>query len=423
MDIAVVGSGISGLTTAHLLSKNHDVTLFEKEDRLGGHTATIDFELDGENYAIDTGFIVFNDWTYPNFIQLLNELKIESLDSSMGFSVTCPQSGLEYAGNNLNTLFAQRKNLVSPKFLRLVLDILRFNREVQKSLAQDMLDESMTLGAYLDQKGYSEWFSHYYLIPMGSAIWSMSCEKMREFPLLFFATFFKNHGLLNVKERPTWRVISGGSKQYIAPLIQSFKDKIRLNSNISHIVRKKKDSDIDHPVKIFFTDGTCEEFDQVVLATHSDQALSLLETPSKLEQEILSSIEYEDNRVVLHHDESLLPRNKLTWSSWNYKISKEKSVPPTLTYNMNILQRISANKTFCVTLNDDTIANEKIIGDYTYAHPQFTLAGELAKARWQEINGVNKTWFCGAYWRNGFHEDGVVSAIRVAEAIEANNQE
>ena len=417
MEIAVIGAGISGLTAAHTLCREHKVTLFEKNNRLGGHTATVDFELEGRNYAVDTGFIVFNDWTYPNFIHLLDKLGVESQASSMGFSVSCPHSGLEYAGNNLNTLFAQRKNLFSPRFLHLVSDILKFNKQVSELVDSGNFDGDLTLGQYLDLNGYSKMFAKYYLIPMGSAIWSMSCQKMYDFPLRFFATFFKNHGLLNVKNRPTWRVIKGGSKQYLDPLARDFKDNIHLGSKIKRIIRPKMPNNLYQKVKILFHDGTTKSFDQVVIATHSDQALALLDTPSREEREVLSAIKYDESKILLHYDEAMLPKNRRTWSSWNYKISTHDSTPPTLTYNMNILQGIKSDKTFCVTLNDDTVDPKKLIGEYYHAHPQFTLEGEIAKSRWNEVNGVNRTWFCGAYWRNGFHEDGVVSGLRVAEGI------
>lgn len=425
MKIAIIGGGISGLSAAYLLNQQHDVTVFEKADRIGGHTATIDFELDGSEYAIDTGFIVYNDWTYPNFIKLLDRLGVQRQATSMGFSVHCEESGLEYAGHNLNTLFAQRKNVLSPKFWRLIRNILRFNKDALSDLENNLIDENISLGDYLKLNGYADEFSRLYLIPMGAAIWSMSCEKMKSFPLKFFVTFFKNHGLLSVKNRPTWRVISGGSKQYIGPLTESFKDRIVLNSDIASVKRlecfadiaEASVDDIQNSVAIRFNDGRTEFFDQVVFACHSDEALALLVDCSRDERDVLGSIDYENNRVTLHWDDSVLPKNKRTWSSWNYCLGLDSSVPPTLSYNMNILQGLSDDKTFCVTLNDvERIDKNKVIGEYVYAHPQFSLAGEVAKSSWRKINGGN-TWFCGAYWRNGFHEDGVYSAVRVANAF------
>jgi len=410
MRIAIIGTGISGLTAAYILQRKHDITVYESAGRIGGHTATIKFELDNKPYAIDTGFIVFNDWTYPNFIQLLEQLGVDSLDTSMGFSVSCEKTGIEYAGKNLNTVFAQRRNIFSPYFLRMTKDILRFNKEALADLDQDNIASHITLGEYLKKNGYSQQFAEYYLIPMGAAIWSMSCERIYAFPLRFFVAFFKNHGLLNLKDRPTWRVIKGGSSAYLPALTSSFTDKIKLNSDIKAIERTSDTVVIHH------SNGESEHYDEVVIATHSDQALKLLSDPSQQEKEVLGGIPYEDNSVILHYDDTLLPKNKKTWSSWNYKLRETNNRQPTLTYNMNILQGLRDKKTFCVTLNDDQyITPDKIIGKYTYAHPQFTLAGEKTKKKWNTINGVNRTWFCGAYWGNGFHEDGVVSALRVAE--------
>jgi uncharacterized protein len=412
MNIAIIGSGISGLTAAYLLNPDHSVTVFESAERIGGHTATIDFTLDGRQYAVDTGFIVYNEWTYPNFIQLLTELNVATQPTTMGFSVSCETSGVEYAGENLNTLFAQRRNLISPSHWRMLLDIVRFNKKAQEDLDTGRIPAGMTLGDYLARENYSRAFSQRYLIPMGAAIWSTSCAQMEQFPLQFFVRFFSNHGLLNVVNRPTWRVISGGSASYLEPLSASFKDRIRLNSAIVGINRG---ADCVH---LHMRDGTLETYDGVLFATHSDQALALLNDPSPEEADVLGAIQYQDNSVVLHWDDSLLPRNRRTWSSWNYRLGKEAQALPTLTYNMNILQGIESDKTFCVTLNDDArIDPAKVIGRYTYAHPQFSLAAEAAKQRWADINGVSNTWYCGAYWANGFHEDGVVSAKRAAEMI------
>ena len=411
MKIAVIGSGISGLSASYLLSKEHHVDLYEKDSRLGGHTATIDFELDGCAYRIDTGFIVYNEWTYPNFIKLLNQLGVETSATSMGFSVSCKDTGLEYAGNNLNTLFAQRKNLISPSFILMLRDILRFNQRAQQDLLAGSIDEAITLGEYLTSNSYSNEFIQHYLLPMGAAIWSMSCEKMYAFPLKFFVTFFKNHGLLSVKNKPTWRVIKDGSNSYIPPMIERFKDNIALSSDIASVSRNA-----DGGATVHFGSGESIVYDHVVIATHSDQALKLLAEPTDNERSVLGAIRYESNSVVLHYDINLLPKNRRTWSSWNYKIGSKLNGKPTLTYNMNILQNLKDKRTFCVTLNDDSaIDPSKVIGRYTYDHPQFTLEGEQAKHAWESVNGRSCIWFCGAYWRNGFHEDGLVSAIRIAE--------
>lgn len=408
--VAIVGSGISGLTTAYLLNRSCDITLFEKEDRLGGHTATIDVNYKGEQHAIDTGFIVYNDWTYPNFIKLLEELKVKTQETSMGFSVSDESGSFEYAGNNLNTLFAQRKNIVSPKFLTMLRNIVRFNREAERDLREKNITRSMTLGEYLKRNNYSDTFAQYYLVPMGAAIWSASFSAMKKFPVHFFVQFFHNHGLLNIFNRPQWRVISGGSKSYIAPLTESYKDSIVTSANIRAIYRT------EGGVHIHFNDGREEFFDKLVLATHSDQALALLADATPEEKEVLGAIPYCENSVILHHDDRLLPKLKRTWSSWNYRILDDHDRLPIVTYDMNILQGIQSDTTFSVSLNADEVVDpEKIIGKFQYAHPQFSIEAMHAQSRWSDINGVNNTWFCGAYWANGFHEDGVTSALRVAE--------
>lgn len=408
--IAIVGSGISGLVAAHLLNRRCDITLFEREDRLGGHTATIDVDFKGRHYAIDTGFIVYNDWTYPNFIKLLCQLGVDSQPTSMGFSVSCNDSGLEYAGNNLNALFAQRKNILSSQFWLILRDIFRFNKNAEKDLKNMHISKEMTLGEYLDANGYSEVFARYYLVPMGAAIWSASLAAMRAFPVHFFIQFFHNHGLLNIIDRPQWRVVAGGSKSYIAPLIKGFENNIVTSAQIRCIERR------NGAAVLHFANGESAHFDEVVLATHSDQALALLQDASETEKAVLGAIPYSDNSVVLHHDQTLLPKNKTTWSSWNYRLTGGEDTLPIVTYNMNILQGIESDTTFCVSLNADHLIDPtKIIARFNYAHPQFSIAAIQAQKRWAEINGVNATWFCGAYWANGFHEDGVTSALQVTE--------
>lgn len=412
MNIAIVGTGISGLSAAYLLNRDHDITVFESEARIGGHTATVDVTVDGTHYAVDTGFIVYNDWTYPNFIRLMDEIGVESQQTEMSFSVKCDLSGLEYGGNNLNTLFAQRRNLLKPGFIKMLWDIVRFNKEAIADLEENRIAQDMTLGQYLKQQGYGAAFTNKYLIPMGSAIWSASTEDMFNFPLLFFVRFFKNHGLLSVNNRPQWRTIKGGSRQYLEPLIASFKDRIRVNSAVQSIQRNSDG------VSLTLANGSTEHFDQVVLACHSDQALKLLAEPSIAETDILGAIPYQSNDVVLHTDDTLLPERRLAWSSWNYWLRSEQQERAVLSYDMNILQNIEAPVTFCVTLNaTDEIASDKILGQYSYSHPVFSLRSVAAVARWEEINGVNNTWFCGAYWANGFHEDGASSGIRVARAL------
>ena len=368
MKVAIIGSGISGLTCAYLLQQVADIQVFESAPNIGGHTATKDVVLDGKNYAIDTGFIVFNDWTYPNFIRLMDELGVKSKPTEMSFSVTSELSGLEYSGSSLNTLFAQRRNIFKLSFYGMLRDIVRFNREAVEDLDAGLVSEKTSLGDYLALRGYKTEFIENYLIPMGSAIWSASHETMMSFPLVFFIRFFKNHGLLSVTNRPQWRVIEGGSRAYLEPLTRSFSDRITTSA---HIVSVERD---ENAARLTFDDGREETFDQVVFACHSDQALALLKTPTNAEQQVLSAMAYQENDVVLHTDRSLLPKRTLAWASWNYRIRQQQQERAVLTYNMNILQGVESEPTFCVTLNDtDNIDPTAILGRYQYSHPVFTL--------------------------------------------------
>ena len=411
MKIAIIGSGISGLTSAYLLSKEHQVTVFESDSRIGGHTHTVDVEINGKTTSVDTGFIVFNDWTYPNFIALLEQLGVPSQATEMSFSVHQPQTGFEYNGHSLSTLFAQRSNLFSLSFWALLRDIVRFNRQTLQDLEQQRLSADITLGQYLKQNAYGQRFIDQYIVPMGSAIWSMSLADMLDFPLAFFIRFFKNHGLLSVSQRPQWRVVCGGSSRYLAPLTERFAEHIRTQCPVLSVERDP------HGVKIRSSAGL-ESFDKVVFACHSDQALSLLSQPSQAEQQILGAMRYADNEVVLHTDTRLLPTRKAARASWNYRLSDNAQQPAAVTYCMNILQGLHSETTFCVSLNQtEQIDPAKILRRFNYAHPQFSLPSIAAQARWQELHGAQHTYFCGAYWGNGFHEDGVVSALRVAQAF------
>ena len=418
MKIAIIGAGISGLGCAHQLhAQGHRISVFEAGSRIGGHTATYDVKLGTKRYAIDTGFIVYNERTYPNFIALLDKLGVASKVTEMGFSVSCGTTGLEYAGKNIDALFAQRSNFLSPRFVNMVREILHFNRHAVRDLESGQLSTAETLGEYLQRKGYSDYFSRHYLLAMTSAIWSADFNDAKNFPVEFFVRFFRNHGLLQVANRPQWRVVEGGSREYLAPLCQPFEKHIYTNMGVTSITRQN-----NRGVALRFKDGSEQRFDEVVIATHSDQALALLSDASPDEKSILGALPYKDNDVVLHTDDRLLPANRKTWSSWNYRL-KPGSDRAIVTYNMNILQGINAPETFCVTLNDtDSINPQRILGRFNYAHPQFTISGIAAQARWSEINGVNNTWFCGAYWHNGFHEDGLSSGLRVAENIGQERQ-
>ena len=411
MKIAIIGSGIAGLTSAYLLGRRHEITLFEAGNRIGGHTHTVNVTVDDKSYAIDTGFIVFNDWTYPNFIRLLGQIGVKFKPTEMSFSVCDENTRFEYNGNNINSLFAQRSNILSPGFWGMLRDILRFNREAPLDLQEQRISADMTLGDYLEAKGYGPRFILHYIVPMGAAIWSMSLVDMLKFPLQFFVRFFKNHGLLSVNNRPQWCVIEGGSSSYIEPLTRNFREHIRLDCPV-HLVERNEEGVVVHSAA-----GT-EAFDKVVFACHSDQALALLGDPSESELQILGALPYADNDVVLHTDTRLLPDRQLAWASWNYRLTPNRQTQAAVTYDMNILQGIDSDTTFCVSLNQTPMINPlKILARYTYAHPQYSLAAVAAQGRREEISGVRNTFYCGAYWANGFHEDGVVSALRVASAF------
>lgn len=411
MRIAIIGSGIAGLTTAYLLARRHSLCVFEASDWAGGHTHTVDVHWQGRHYAVDTGFIVFNDWTYPNFIRLLDRLGVASRPTEMSFSVHDPASGLEYNGNSLNSLFAQRRNLVSPAFWGMLRDILRFNREALSDLHNQRIDSTTRLGDYLRRGGYGTRFIDHYIVPMGAAIWSMSLADMLDFPLAFFVRFFRNHGLLSVDKRPQWRVVEGGSRSYVQPLCASFADQLRLNCPVQRVYRD------EDGVTLLSAAGR-ERFDKVIFACHSDQALALLEAPSALERQVLGALPYAMNDVVLHTDTRLLPERRLAWASWNYRLGGPRQAPAAVTYNMNILQGLEAPVTFCVSLNQsDAIDPRTILGRFRYAHPQYGLGALAAQASHAQLLGQRHTYYCGAYWANGFHEDGVVSALKVAAAF------
>ncbi|WP_166260009.1 NAD(P)/FAD-dependent oxidoreductase [Marinobacter salicampi] len=410
--LAIIGAGVSGLTSAWLLAPRHDVTLFEAGSYAGGHTNTRSVEAGGRTWPVNTGFIVFNDWTYPNFIKLMDRLGVASEVSGMSFSVDCNSTGLEYNGTSLNTLFAQRRNLVNLPFLRMIREILRFNKETRAELADDAITDDETLGSYLNRKGYSRYFRNYYIVPMGSAIWSAPELVLERFPIRFFLQFFNNHGMLSVDDRPTWRVISGGSARYVDRMLETLAPHLHLNSAVQSVTRHERG------VTLRVNDKE-HEFDQVIFGCHSDQALAMLGDASATEREILGAIPYQNNDVVLHTDASVLPAERRAWAAWNYFIPSHSTEPVSVTYNMNILQNFAdAPETFCVTLNRTRdIKPERIIEQYQYAHPVFSLESVAAQKRYHEIGGHNRTHFCGAYWFNGFHEDGVRSALRVTDAF------
>lgn len=421
--IAIIGTGISGLSSAYLLNKQYDVKVYEANDYIGGHTATKNVVVDDTVYAIDTGFIVYNEWTYPNFIKLMQRLNVDTQPTEMSFSVKNIKTKMEYNGNTINSLFAQRRNILRPSFWRLVLDIIKFNKLCKAHIAENKNTDNVTLHQFITQHKLSDVFTHNYILPMCAAIWSTSLEASANFPLSFFLKFFNNHGLLNITNRPQWYTIVGGSSRYITPLIQSFNGKISVNDEVKSVVKVASGF-------LVFSEKGKETFDEVIFACHSDQALKMLsaepqnELNIRLYKEILGAIPYSMNEVVLHTDTSVLPDRTLAWASWNYEIEgakAEASRPAAVTYNMNILQRLKSDTTFCVTLNNtQAISPDKVLGTYHYAHPQFSPEMVSAQERREEICGKDGIHFCGAYWYNGFHEDGLRSALDVCQRFGAS---
>ena len=413
LHIAIVGSGIAGNLVAHRLhAAGHHITMYEADDHVGGHTHTHAIELQGEAHQVDTGFIVFNDRTYPNFIALLDEMGVASQPSSMSFSVRNDARGLEYNGSSLNGLFAQRRNLVRPGFLGMLAEILRFNRVAPAWL--ELSDEETTLRELLREHRFDGRFAADYLVPMGAAIWSTDPARMLDFPARFFVRFLHQHGMLTVNDRPEWRVIRGGSARYVERLIAPWRHCIRLRSPVE-LVRRRQDA-----VQLQVRGKPPATFDHVFLACHADQALRLLADASREEREILGAFPYQQNEAVLHTDTSLLPRARRAWAAWNYHVLPVAGQGVALTYNMNILQGLRARHTFCVSLNASAqIARRHVLRRLSYAHPLFTTASIAAQRRHAEISGVRRTHYCGAYWRYGFHEDGVVSALMALRRFES----
>ncbi len=407
--IAVIGGGVSGLVAAWRLGETHDVVLFEREGRVGGHTRTVEVTRGEDSWRVDVGFIVFNDRTYPEFNRMLDTLGLGRQPSSMGFSVSSPVTGVEYSGDGLGGLFARRANLFSPAHWRMLAEILRFNRRALALL--DSAEGELPLGEYLEREGYSERFRSHYILAMGGAIWSCGEARMEDFPARFFVRFLANHGLLQLRDRPQWFVVPGGSDTYVQRMLERMKASVRTATAVSG-VRRGEDG------VMVGTAAGVERFDEVVFACHSNQALALLDDADELERDMLGAIEWEENEVVLHTDTSLLPRCRRAWSSWNARVDGDHD-RTRLTYNMNILQGIEAPVTFCVTLNStDRIDPESVIDRYHFSHPAFTPSGIEGRRKVEEHNGRRNSWFCGAWCRYGFHEDGVVSALRVVEALE-----
>ncbi len=411
-NIAIIGGGIAGLSSAYYLRAHHNITIFEANDYVGGHTATVSVNVDNQRYAIDTGFIVFNDRTYPLFESLLAELNVAVQPTEMSFSVHDATTGFEYNGHTLKSVFSQARHYFSPSFYRFLFEIWRFNRTAKKWL-QEGIPDTVSVGDFLKQCRFSSRFCSHYLLPMGAAIWSMPLGKMREMPLTFFLHFFENHGLLDIINRPQWKVIKGGSHQYVNALLNALSHVIKVNTPVTQVRR------LPYGVEIMTSEETLQ-FDEVIFACHSDQALAILDDPSADEVAVLSALPYQKNRVTLHTDTDWLPTSKRAWAAWNYRLlaSDTEESPLTVTYNMNLLQGISSPHTFCVTLNSSSNLDPKcILRQFEYAHPMFGFASLRAQKKKSLIQGKRNTWFCGAYWGYGFHEDGVASAKEVANAL------
>ncbi len=403
MKIAIIGAGISGLTAAWLLMKSHDIVIYEANDYAGGHTHTIDVQAEGTCYAVDTGFIVFNEVTYPTFCRLLADLEVPSQQAPMEFSVRNLGSGVEFSPRTVGTLFAQGRNVFSLSFYRMLIEAMRLQSEFDHIIEGTM---EMEIDRFLSGRGYSRRFIEELIIPLGASLWSSGPEEFRNFPVGNFARFFKNHGFLKRGKGLTWRVVRGGSRRYVEPLIARLGDRLRLSSPVKSLERTADSVILEE------AGGEKKPFDHAVIAVHSDQALALLSSATEREREILGAIPYQENQVMLHTDTSLLPKRRALWASWNYLIPEKSRERVAVTYDMNILQSLHATREFLVTLNNPSgISKDTVIGTYTYHHPIYRPVAMEAQKRHAEISGQNRTHFCGAYWGYGFHEDGAKSAL------------
>lgn len=409
--VAVIGSGIAGLGASWLLSRRFEVSLFEKDDRVGGHTHTVMVDTADGQLPVDTGFIVHTERNYPNFIRLMRELGVETQASDMSFAVTSFDDDFEYSSRGLRGFFAKRSNAFSPSHYRLLAEIMRFNREA-KTLASSPLASRLTLGEMLDRGRFGNDLRERYLYPMASAVWSMSFAEIAHFPAAALVKFFDHHGMLGIDTHPSWRVIRGGSYRYIAPISEPFRERIVTGAKIFRVSRDGEG------VEIHFDGRASQRFDEVVFACHGDQVLPLLETPTESERAVFSKLRTSSNETVLHTDSRLLPRRPDARASWNYGIDSRAQRQVSVTYHMNRLQSLTSQDDYCVTLNGtDRIDPSKIVKSMVYHHPSYDLGALDAQSRWSEVSGVGHTHYCGAYWFYGFHEDGLKSAIRVASAL------
>ena len=408
MRIAIVGAGVSGLVAAHLLHREHEIVVYEANAYAGGHTNTIRVDTAHQTHHVDTGFIVMNDRNYPNFTRLLDHLGVARQPTRMSFSVKGEEHDFEFSGTPRG-LFCQPGNLASPRFARMIVDLLRFNRALRGLLDDEESGESMR--DFLSRQRFSRAFIERLIVPQIAAVWSADPRKAGSFPARFIAEFFANHGMLGFRDRPRWSTVAGGSARYVEALTTPFRDSIRLRTPVSSVTRH------DRHVEIVAAGAGRESFDQVIIATHSDQALRMLRDASERERELLGAVRYQANEAVLHTDSTLLPRRRAARSAWNFHLLREPKPLSTVTYYMNHLQRLAAEEDFCVTLNrTEAIDPAKIIRTIPYAHPMYTPSGVAAQSQHSTISGLSgRTHYCGAYWGWGFHEDGVVSALRVCE--------
>lgn len=408
--IAVIGSGISGLAAAYFLSRRHEVHLIEHDTRLGGHTHTITVESSQGPLGLDTGFLVHNDRTYPSLVRLFRELGIETIDTEMCFAVACEGTGLEYSSRGARGFFAQPRNVLSPAHLGLLAEIVRFNRSAPSVLNRPDA-ERLTLGDFLDSRKFSEAFIHRYLFPMASAIWSASLASIRAFPALTMIRFLDNHGLLQISGQPRWKVVRGGSRAYIPQLIAPLGSRVHTDAHVERIERDEAG------VTLHLRNHPPLRVDDVVLACHGDQVLGLLAEPTDTERDVFGGFRTTTNETWLHTDGAVLPKREAARASWNYRLQDDSDAAPTVTYDLNRLQRLTTAEQYCVTLNPrDGIDPAKVIRRMIYRHPLYDAVAIRAQSQWADVSGVARTHYCGAYWFYGFHEDGLRSALRVAKA-------
>lgn len=412
MRIAVVGTGIAGLTAASILNRRHEITVFEANPHIGGHTNTIDVQEQGRSLAVDTGFIVFNELNYPNLCRLFDAHDVVSQESDMSFSVHCERTGLEYNGTSFDALFAQRRNAFKGAFWGMLADILRFNREAPGEL-DGGLDDTVTVQDYLKTRGYGDSFAQHYLLPLGASLWSCDAQRFSCFPIRFVIEFLHNHRMLQINGRPRWKTVVGGSREYVKKLVEPFRDRIYTAMPVSRVSRRS-----GH-VELTTADGHSDVFDEVVLATHADQAAEIVTDLDDTERQVLKFFPYQDNDVLLHTDTSVMPETKKAWASWNYRVPEQRSGDVTVTYNMNMLQRLDSRRTYCVSLNQSAgVQQSRVIRRIKYEHPLFIPGRSQAQAEHESMIRRRGVSYCGAYWGYGFHEDGVRSGLAVCKAFD-----